>query len=574
MIVTQGTEPKPTVRNAERAMLLAILVLAAMLRLHGLNFGLPALNDPDEPVFIMTAMDMLREGRLNPGWFGHPATLLFYLLALIVLLVGAIGAILGAWSSADGFVSAVFSDPAILVLPMRGLSALLGIASVALTWAIGRRIGGARVGLVAALLLACNPLHVELSQVVRTDMLATVLMGWCTYHSLSIAQGGGTRQTLLAGVAAGLACATKWPALLIVVAPVAAGLFAARDSRAIARALVVAPLVAIATLLLASPYLLLDYPTVLRDLGGEARPMHLGATGHGFAGNLLWYVRVPLAGSFGVAGLFLAALGTLSVLRDRARAVVVLPASAVILVALATQSLVWARWIVPLLPVIAILAAIGLGMAADALRHATLRRLFLPCAALLLAGWMAGTTLRAQRQRADDPRQAATRWVFAHVPPGQTILIEHAAFDLLPYRGRLLFPLGSAGCVDIRSLLHSAPSHGRVNGLRQGRAIVDLGNLDPAALAGCSADVAVLINYSRYRAEPVQFAAQLSNYRRLLVAHRLAARFSNGMSGNGGTVEVFLRKRTAPLTPIALYEAHEATLSGPHPRALTAPLQK
>ncbi|WP_084578916.1 ArnT family glycosyltransferase [Sphingomonas azotifigens] len=527
-------------------MLFAILLLAAVLRLHRLNFGLPALNDPDEPVFIMTAMDMLREGRLNPGWFGHPATLLFYLLALIVLLVGGVGAMLGAWSSADAFVSAVFSDPAVIVLPMRGLSALLGIASVAVTWAIGRRIGGARVGLAAALLLACNPLHVELSQVVRTDMLATVLMGWCTYHALAVAQGGGTRQAVLAGIAAGLACATKWPALLIVVGPVAAGLFAARDSRAAARALAVAPLVAVATLLLASPYILLDYPTVLRDLGGEARPMHLGATGHGFIGNLLWYVHDPLAGSFGIAGLLSAALGAIALARDRANAVVLLPASAVILAALATQSLVWARWIVPLLPVVAILAAIGLSMIADAVRPPGARRLVLPCAALLIAGWMAGATLRAQQQRADDPRQAATRWVFAHVPPGRTILFEHAAFDLLPYRGRLLFPLGSAGCVDIRSLLHSAPSHRKVNGLRQGRAIVDLGNIDPAALPGCSADVAILVNYSRYRAEPVRFAAQLSNYHRLLATHRLVARFSNGKPGNGGTAEIFVRGTVAP----------------------------
>lgn len=549
MIVPQRTEPKPAVRNAERAILVAVLAVAGLLRLHGLDFGLPALNDPDEPVFILTALDMLREGRLNPGWFGHPATLLFYLLALIVLLVGATGAMLGAWSSADAFVAAIFADPGLLVLPMRGLSAALGVASVALAWAIGRRIGGARVGLTAALLLACTPLHVELSQVVRTDMLATVLMGWCAWHALAIARGGGTRQAVLAGVAAGLACATKWPALLILVAPVAAGLFAARDFRAGARALATAPLVAIATLLLASPYLLLDYPTVLRDLGGEARPMHLGATGHGVAGNLFWYVRDPLAGSFGIAGLALAAIGTLGLARDRGGAVTLLPASAVILVALATQSLVWARWIVPLLPVVAILAAIGLGMIADAVRVPAVRRLVVPGAALLLAGWMAGATLRAQQQRADDPRQAAARWVFAHVPPGRTILIEHAGFDLMPYRGRLLFPLGSAGCVDVRSLLHGAPSHRKVNGLRQGRAIVDLGHVDPGALPGCAADVAILINYSRYRAEPGRFAGELAQYRRVLASHRRVARFSNGMAGNGGTVEIFVRLPGPPRVP-------------------------
>jgi hypothetical protein len=39
----------------------------------------------------MTALDMLREHRLDPEWFGHPATLLLYVLALIFVLVGMIG---------------------------------------------------------------------------------------------------------------------------------------------------------------------------------------------------------------------------------------------------------------------------------------------------------------------------------------------------------------------------------------------------------------------------------------------------------------------------------------------------
>ena len=54
------------------ALLVLILLAAAALRLHGVDFGLPALNDADEPLFVMNALDMLRKGTLNPGWFGHP----------------------------------------------------------------------------------------------------------------------------------------------------------------------------------------------------------------------------------------------------------------------------------------------------------------------------------------------------------------------------------------------------------------------------------------------------------------------------------------------------------------------
>ncbi|WBY08413.1 hypothetical protein PIB19_02570 [Sphingomonas sp. 7/4-4] len=108
---------------------------------------------------------------------------------------------------------------------------------------------------------------------------------------------------------------------------------------------------AVATLLLASPYLLLDYPAVVRDLAGEARPMHPGATGGGFFVNLAWYVGHPLLGSLGVGGLALSAFGiVLMALRNRTAAVAVLPGIAAFAVLISIQALRWERWLIPLLP--------------------------------------------------------------------------------------------------------------------------------------------------------------------------------------------------------------------------------
>jgi 4-amino-4-deoxy-L-arabinose transferase-like glycosyltransferase len=531
-------------RKRETLLLLAILLLAAGLRLWHLDFGLPALNDPDEPVFIMTALDMLREGRLNPGWFGHPATLLFYLLALVIVGVAALGELLGRWSGSDAFVAAVFADPGVLVLPMRGLSVVFGVTSVWLTWRLGRRVAGPGTGLAAALLLACNTVHVELSQLIRTDMLATALMGWSMLHALAATEDSRRRHHVWAGIAAGLACAAKWPAVLVLVAPAAAILWRARSDARALRLLPVAPIVAVVTLLLVSPYLLLDYPTVLRDLTAEARPVHPGATGYGFLGNLGWYVRYPLAGSFGWAGLALIAVGAIGICRRPAAAVVLLPTAAAIVLALASQALVWERWIVPVLPIAAILAAIGL---ATIVRRLPLRWQAWAGggAVIALAGWMAGVTVDQLARHADDPRQAATAWVRAHVPAGRTILVEHAAFDLLQHRGRLLFPLGSAGCVDVRSALERRPSYRRVNGLRRGSAIVDLGHVDAQQLATCDADVVIMSNFTRYRQEPGRFPRELSVYRQLLKPYRCVATFhGSGKQADRGA-QVCLRTRAA-----------------------------
>jgi Dolichyl-phosphate-mannose-protein mannosyltransferase len=548
------TEPGALARNRERLALAAVLLLAAGLRLRHIDFGLPSLNDPDEPVFIMTALDMLREGRLNPGWFGHPATLLFYLLALVIAGVAAAGLTLGQWTGTDGFVAAVFADPARIVLPMRLLMAAFGVASVWMTWRLGRRVGGAAVGIAAALFLAVNALHVELSQVIRTDMLATLLMGWAMLRALVIAETGRARDHVVAGIAAGLACATKWPAMLVLVAPVVAGISQALADRRAWRLVPVAPLIAVATLLAVSPYILLDWPTVVRDLGGEARPIHPGATGFGLAGNLLWYVRQPIAGTFGIAGIVLLGIGTVATTHRRNAALVLLPTLTLVWVALSAQSLVWARWIVPLLPIAAVLIAIGL---INLLRFASARTrpVALPAITALLATSMAHTTIDRQKARADDPRQRASAWIQQHVPKAQTILVEHAAFDLLAEQRRLLFPLGTAGCVDVGRFLAGGPSHRKVNSLRSGRAVVDLAHVEPRLLATCRADVLMLSNYRRYLHERVRFPAEVANYRRLLVGYRPVKTIA-GMRPDLERLEVDIYRRLPPQE--ALSKARQA----------------
>eukprot|EP01037_Dinobryon_pediforme_P010330 gene10330-10396_t len=532
------TEPIGPGRKRAIALALGlILLLAAGLRLWRVNFGLPALNDPDEPVFVMTALDMLREHRLDPQWFGHPATTLLYCLALIFVAIGLIGSGLGHWHGTQGFVAAVFADPGLAILPMRLLIVACGVATVYQTYRIGRQAAGARVGLIAALLLACNPLHVELSQVIRSDMLATLFMLWSTRHALVIAQGAPPRairrHAIVAGIAAGLACATKWPALLVLANPGAAivwrvWLHRARFDHAAGgrtiRLLGAVGLVALATLVIVSPYVVLDYPVVLHDLHGEARAQHLDATGHGFVGNLWWYLRLPLAGSFGVAGMLLTAIGVPVVIaRHRALAVAALPASLLLLIVIAAQSLIWARWAVPLLPAVALLIAVAI----DAVRRAVQARRPVQLALLIvLALPMIVSTFMLAGMRAHDTRQAATAWVRSHVPRDRSVLIEQASFDLVSRPGRLLFPLGEAGCIDVHQALGARPSYAHVDRLRRGRAIVDLGNVASDRLAGCRADVLVLSHYGRYRDAGGRFAPQLANYRALLRGRHTIRTFS------------------------------------------------
>ncbi|WP_343519681.1 glycosyltransferase family 39 protein [Sphingomonas sp.] len=538
------TDPNHPARNArrsgwgERALLLLILLGAAAIRIRGVGFGLPALNDPDEPLFVMIAIDMLRGGSLNPGWFGHPATLTFYALALVMLAVGGIGIASGRFAGVDAFVAAVYADPAILFVPARLFFVACGVLCVFLTWRLGRRLGGPRFGLLAAALLAANSIHVEYSQLIRTDVQASVFILLATLAALDILERGRLRDHAAAGAFVALGIATKWPAALIALNPLAAVLWRAAPRGPLLRPLATFGASAAATLLIVSPYLLLDHATVAQNLAGEARPLHPGATGGGFLANLDWYVRGPLLEAFGWLGLAAAAAGAVLALRSRHAVVAILPGVAALGIVICAQALVWERWLVPLLPFLALAAAGTIGTLANMLRRRLGRRPtgFEPVAALVLLVPMLAAAQAGYIERANDTRQAASAWIEANAPRGSTILVEHAAIDLIQRGWGVRFPLGSAGCIDARDALAGKISYGEVEKKRTGRAVVDLGHVAPERLASCRADFAILTHYDVYRADPQAFADQLRIYRMLAAGGRIRATFRPVPGERGGPV--------------------------------------
>lgn len=514
------------------AALCAILLAAAWLRVDGAGFGLPALNDPDEPLFMATAVEMLTAPTLNPGWFGHPGTITFYSLMLVVALVGGLGVATGRFADFDAFAAAVYTDPGIIFLPARLMMVLFGVACVWMTYRLGKRLGGERLGLVAAAILAVNAVHVEYSQIIRTDMQASLFMLLAAHAALAIAQDGRRRDYLLAGLFAGLACATKWPAAVIGLTVVGAGLYRWKLGAPNWIGQASFGLATVATLFIVSPFLLIDHATVLQNLSSEARPFHPGATGGGLFANIGWYVTGPLFSSLGIGGLLLAAGGMLwGAQTDRRWLFVILPFCVIFLLAISVQSLRWERWVVPLLPFAALAAARALCGLTGLLPHRR-EKMALTAALLLLLVPMIGTTRIEAVERQHDTRQLASAWLRKYAPPGSRILIEHPGFDLLDGPWQLLFPMGSAGCVDVHDMLAGRIRQSEVEKRRHGGAIVDIGHVDIARIETCRADFAVVSNHLRYRADPAAYREELERYDRLLSNGRLvlAVRAVRGVS--------------------------------------------
>ena len=106
----------------------------------------------------------------------------------------------------------------------RLLIALLDTLTILLLFLLGRRLYGAAGGLLAAGLYALTAQAVQLSHFFAMDPASTTFTVLSVYGGVLMVQERSWRGVLYAGIGAGLAISTKFSALPILAAPVAAAL--------------------------------------------------------------------------------------------------------------------------------------------------------------------------------------------------------------------------------------------------------------------------------------------------------------------------------------------------------------
>lgn len=527
--------------SPHRGALALILLAAFVIRLQSISFGLPAITDMDELMFELGAIRMITGGQLNPQWFGHPATTTMYMLALVAVGVFGFGVITGRFADVDGLLAAVYNNPGVLVLPQRIGIALFAVLGIALACRLASRLFDRPTGLATAAILAVSPVHIHYSQLLRSDMMATTFMLATMLCALAYAREGGRRAFIGAILCLALAITTKWPFALTLLALVGALVLRWRSGLLGGRAVIGLSALALLGTLIAmvaiSPFLLIEFRTVVANLSGEVQVHHLGATGGGPLENAWWYASGALVRALGLTGLALAALG-LWLARGRREVIAIALVPGIAMYALAcSQNIVWERWVLGVVPLLAMFAAHALVRIVAAVR---VRRPGLAGPALataLLAAVLIPLFVNAEadaRERMNDTRLMASAWLRAHAAPGSTIFVEHFAFDLVDSEFDYVFPLGAAGCKDARGLISGRIDNAMVESSREGRTNIDYGTVEPALLGTCRADYAVLSQYSRYYAEKDRFPREYANYRRLIDQGTVVAEFRPARGVAGG----------------------------------------
>lgn len=300
-----------------RALTIAILALAASLRLPLVFAGLPYISYTDEGGVLHPVMRLVRNGGWDPGWYQYPS-LSMYLTAGVLHAARPLyrlthGRSLAADIPPDGDLYDLIAPPAV-ILAGRGVVLAASLVTILLGMALARRLAGPPAGLAAGLLLTVTPALVQRACIVVTDTLsAAFVMGVflvadvlrSTLRTEGPLSVPARRQALLVGVLTGLAAATKYPAAAVsVVVPVV--LFVPGGlSRERVRLAVLSALAAVVATLAAMPALVFSTRAVVTGLAAQAHDYAtFPATGSLFgqaraAEELGW--PLLLAGALGLA---------------------------------------------------------------------------------------------------------------------------------------------------------------------------------------------------------------------------------------------------------------------------------
>ncbi len=409
-------------RRSVLLVLAGLLLLAFLLRLWGFRSGLPYSYNRDENAhFVLYAISLFGHG-WDPNYFDNPPALI-YLLHLVFAV---------RFGGGDGAARAFATNPTAVFEVARLTSALLGTASVALVYLVGRRALGRGGGLLAAAVLTVAFLPVSYGHLALNDALTILPVSLALLGAVLVVRRGHARDYALAGAGVGLAAATKYTggiALLPVLGAVGVRLFAPGGRRPALVGLALALLAAMVAFAVVDPYALLRFGDLRAALHREALvaagTSKLGVTEHS---GVLYYAWTATWGLGWVPALLALAGAVLLVREDRRLAALLVPAPVIFILFMGSWDRYFGRWLLPIFPFLCLLAGyatlrIVRRLAARPGRWPG-RALAAAAVALVLAQGAVTSVHNDLVLSRLDTRNETRAWMVKNVPAGSRVVLE------------------------------------------------------------------------------------------------------------------------------------------------------
>ena len=442
-------------RRIEALVLLVILAGAALLRLRGIDWGLPYPYHPDEGSILFHALGF-GTGDLNPHWFRWPSLVMYGMFGVYGVYY-AVGRLLGTFGAPLDLVRSYLTDLSPFWLMGRYVSAAAGVVTVGVAHRLGGRAQGRSVGLVSALFLAVAYLHVRDSHYATPDVVMTLLASISLLLAVRACSTGRAQDLVASGLLAGLAASAKYPGVLAAAGTVAAFVELAAAGKASARTLLAAGAACVFGFVVGTPYSVLSRSEFLSDVTRQFTMV--SRAGVAQEASSFWAgLREVFTGSLGRGvGYPLVALATVgALLPGRAPRHTRIVLASYVLAFLAVMSLLTVKrstYLTPALPAIAVLAALGLEalFARAPGKRTAARRWLTGLAAIAFASAAAVPSVKfGSALEAVDTRTRSKHWIESTLPEGVRIATEDYGPVLNP-KGAQLATLAAAADTRVES---------------------------------------------------------------------------------------------------------------------------
>ena len=198
------------IRQVCRKFGILILILAGgfLLRVWGINYGLPSNFHYDSGLAIYTAFSAASH-KLEPDTFLYPLLLPDFLIILYGLYF-VFGLVLHYWSSGLDFFASYLRDPSVFLLIGRLFIVAIDTVTIFMVYFIGKKVYRERVGLIAAFFLALTFLNVKESHYIEEDLILGLEAVIGFYFAYLISVSGKRKDYFLSAIIVGLAWSTKY----------------------------------------------------------------------------------------------------------------------------------------------------------------------------------------------------------------------------------------------------------------------------------------------------------------------------------------------------------------------------
>jgi hypothetical protein len=424
--------PDLPARLVHRWILIGIILVVLGFRLWGIERDLPFSPQVDEPERVVRAIRIATTGNLDPDYFNHPSSTVIYPLS----------AIYHVWNTLFYQGDFLRANPELrenfylnlgeFYLLGRLLIVGFTILSVPLVYRVGRKAFNTQVGIIASSWWMLFPEVAYYSQVVRDDMAAAFFGVLSLWFCLKLYEQPKIAIHIMAGISIGLAIATRYFMAVLIPVLIAVdvlilwrrGVKHKKTWLGINIGLLSIPF----AFLVSTPYFILNFTKVLADVSSETRTIQLGADGLSPPGNFLWYLTRGIPTGMTTFFAILAVIGIALILFRRSfKQMLLLGFALIFLVEISLPSLHWSRWLIQMLPVLALFSAEALNSFVLGMSTFIKWTRFKSHLPLVLLTCLASAqplyqlTLQARYLSNPSTNVLAREWIFQNLPEGAKI---------------------------------------------------------------------------------------------------------------------------------------------------------